>query len=354
MKPFLLLFCSLCLSAFCRADGFAYHGSLREVNGDAFDAAAWKARSSDERTFTFALYTSAAGSEGPVWSAVFAGDTGAVTPDADGNFTVSLDGGTDPDGNALAFFEAVSAHTATSLYLGITVGKGTAELSPRQELVSVPYAAHADLVEGGAQTFTAEKTVSVGKAFTVTGKVKLEQLTSAAAELRGDCTVHGTATAGGLIASGENTFMGDVSAGTVAGRGAIPVGGIIPFFGETIPSGWALCDGTNGTPDLTDAFVLGARPEMAAGASGGAASVTLSEKNLPPHTHTHTRTLYGELHDFVCVHKSDKSNRWRYTTPMNANSNDGVDASGNLLRAVPEAVPTLPPYLLMRFIMRTN
>ena len=26
---------------------------------------------------------------------------------------------------------------------------------------------------------------------------------------------------------------------------------------ETIPTGWALCDGTNGTPDLTERFILG-------------------------------------------------------------------------------------------------
>jgi len=27
---------------------------------------------------------------------------------------------------------------------------------------------------------------------------------------------------------------------------------------ETIPSGWKLCDGNNGTPDLRDRFVIGA------------------------------------------------------------------------------------------------
>lgn len=354
MKPFLLLFVTLSFSVLCRADGFAYHGSLREVNGDAFNKTLWNTRSSDERTFTFSLYTSAAGSEEPVWSVTFSGDTGVVSPDADGNFTVSLDNGTNLNGDPLTFFEAVSAHTTTSLYLGITVGKNTAELSPRQELISVPYAAHADLVEGGALSFSAEQAVTVGKEFSVTGKVKLDQLTSLSTELRGKCNVHGAATAVSLTAAGENSFMGDVTAETISGCGTIPVGGIIPFFGEAIPEGWALCNGENGTPDLTDHFILGARPEMTAGATGGAASFTLREENLPAHTHTHTRTLYGELHNYVCVHKSDKSNRWRYTTPMNSNSNDGFDASGNLLKATPESFPTLPPYLLMRFIMRTK
>jgi hypothetical protein len=41
---------------------------------------------------------------------------------------------------------------------------------------------------------------------------------------------------------------------------AFPTGGIILWSGSiaSIPSGWALCNGSNGTPDLTDRFVIGA------------------------------------------------------------------------------------------------
>ena len=40
----------------------------------------------------------------------------------------------------------------------------------------------------------------------------------------------------------------------------VPIGGIIMWYGaiNTIPSGYALCDGTSGTPDLRDRFVIGA------------------------------------------------------------------------------------------------
>ena len=37
----------------------------------------------------------------------------------------------------------------------------------------------------------------------------------------------------------------------------IQKGTIIYFNGDDIPEGWALCDGTNGTPDLRDKFILG-------------------------------------------------------------------------------------------------
>lgn len=44
-----------------------------------------------------------------------------------------------------------------------------------------------------------------------------------------------------------------------------PQGGIIMWSGLTtnIPSGWALCDGSNGTPDLRGRFVLGAQDQAA-------------------------------------------------------------------------------------------
>lgn len=69
-----------------------------------------------------------------------------------------------------------------------------------------------------------------------------------------------------------------------------PTGGIIMWSGaiSAVPSGWALCDGTNGTPNLRDRFVVGAGSTYAVGDTGGNASTTLVEANLPSHTHTIT------------------------------------------------------------------
>ncbi len=54
----------------------------------------------------------------------------------------------------------------------------------------------------------------------------------------------------------------------------VEAGVIVMWSGSsaTIPSGWALCDGTNGTPDLRDRFVVGAESSYEVGATGGASS----------------------------------------------------------------------------------
>jgi hypothetical protein len=54
----------------------------------------------------------------------------------------------------------------------------------------------------------------------------------------------------------------------------LPAGIIAMWSGTlaTIPAGWALCDGTNGTPDLRDRFVVGAANGANPGATGGLSS----------------------------------------------------------------------------------
>ena len=64
----------------------------------------------------------------------------------------------------------------------------------------------------------------------------------------------------------------------------------------SIPSGWYLCDGTNGTPNLTDRFVVGAGASYSVGGTGGANSVTLTTSNMPAHTHTATSVVTDPGH----------------------------------------------------------
>lgn len=55
-----------------------------------------------------------------------------------------------------------------------------------------------------------------------------------------------------------------------------PRGVVKMWYGEAaaIPVGWALCDGTNGTPNLLDRVPIAAGKAYASGAVGGAASAT--------------------------------------------------------------------------------
>lgn len=90
-------------------------------------------------------------------------------------------------------------------------------------------------------------------------------------------------------------------------RPVLPTGMIVMWSGSiaSIPSGWALCDGTNGTPNLRDRFVVGAGGGYAVGSNGGSStmgttmgsagshahggsvgSTALSEAQMPAHSHT--------------------------------------------------------------------
>ena len=74
---------------------------------------------------------------------------------------------------------------------------------------------------------------------------------------------------------------------------AMPVGSIIMYNGkaEEIPSGWAICDGTNGTPNLLDRFILAS---TYCGGTGGQSQITLSVSQLPPHKHRVAKCWYGK------------------------------------------------------------
>ncbi|MCB8816151.1 hypothetical protein [Desulfosporosinus shakirovi] len=67
----------------------------------------------------------------------------------------------------------------------------------------------------------------------------------------------------------------------------VPTGLISMWSGAigTIPDTWTLCDGTNGTPDLRDRFIVGAGSTYAIGNTGGSVAVTLTSEQLPSHSH---------------------------------------------------------------------
>jgi len=78
-------------------------------------------------------------------------------------------------------------------------------------------------------------------------------------------------------------------------QSVFPTGMIMMWNNSTnpIPAGWQLCNGTNGTPDLRDRFILGSGGTYPTGSTGGNESVTLGSSNMVGHNHSATSTFTG-------------------------------------------------------------
>ena len=119
----------------------------------------------------------------------------------------------------------------------------------------------------------------------------------------------------------------------------VPVGGIIMWSGATnnIPSGWALCDGQNGTPNLQDKFIVGAGNTYAVDATGGSADATLV-------SHTHN-LLYN--------HGSFGGSSGA-VTPRSGNTPVTPGISGRVSTEGSSATnANLPPYYALAYIIKT-
>ena len=104
-------------------------------------------------------------------------------------------------------------------------------------------------------------------------------------------TASGSVTASSFIGDGSN--LTNIQAGQVVGNSIFVQGMIIMWNSTvaTIPTGFVLCDGSNGTPDLRGRFVVGHHPsnnDYDIDDTGGSESVTLTVAQMPSHKHDTT------------------------------------------------------------------
>ena len=81
----------------------------------------------------------------------------------------------------------------------------------------------------------------------------------------------------------------------------LPYGSIIMWYGakSTVPAGWAVCDGTNSTPDLTDVFLVGAGADSSSLPSTtitGTTATTGGRADTVLPSHDHDTSDPGHVH----------------------------------------------------------
>ena len=145
-----------------------------------------------------------------------------------------------------------------------------------------------------ATNFTAKDALPTGNSGKIVKGTEIDtELTAIASAISSKADLNSPALTGTPTAPtasyGTNTTQ---VATTAFVQAAIPSGVIFLWSGSvaTIPSGWALCNGSSGTPDLRNRFVVGAGSTYSVGDTGGANTVTLDATMIPSHTHTVTTT----------------------------------------------------------------
>ena len=152
----------------------------------------------------------------------------------------------------------------------------------------------------------------------------------------------------------------------------IPKGSIIMFNGlsSEIPNGWHICDGTEGTPNLTGKFI---KASNTSGETGGKSTIQILEENMPRHTHTfvgnqvttsesgaHTHTIRGKYgksdnaNDRDCLETGSETDL--ITTSQSGAHTHTIDMSATQLsyQGGGKPIEFEPLYYSLIYIMKTS
>jgi hypothetical protein len=203
-----------------------------------------------------------------------------------------------------------------------------------------------------------QQTGSSGDPFTVAGTL----VSSGTVDITGAFKLDGTAGASGQVIVSAGT-------GTPTWGSGFPSGGIIMWSGTiaTIPSGWLLCNGSSGTPDLRNRFVIGAFQDttgVAYTTVTGADTQTGGSKDaiVVSHTHTATSTVTdpGHFHTVPpsvsdAIGGGGAQQAYRGSGPSNTSTaTTGVTvATTNATAGSSGTNANLVPYFALAYIMKS-
>lgn len=166
--------------------------------------------------------------------------------------------------------------------------------------------------------------------------------------------------------AGTNTTQIATTAFALAN--GVPSGCILLWSGSiaSIPSGWVLCNGSSGTPDLRNRFVVGAGSTYAVGATGGSADATLvsHSHSVSDPGHVHGVSDPGHVHgiqgSIQTLGTAGSVGTWVNIGSQNSyGATTGISIQGNgtgisIASAGSSATnANLPPYYALAYIMKS-
>jgi len=321
MKRLMAFVVALTMAAALKAASaqFTYQGVLKNTSDVALTG---------NQTVELRLYNTASATTA-LW-----GRSYSVLLDDNGLFNVEVSDVTGTDLGYAKTLETVLAENE-AIYIGLKVDVSSGEIKPRQKMLPVPYAAVAANVTRASGNFTVAGTLTAANA-TFSGELSASSVNVSKSVSAGSLTVNGDATVSGNLAV----------SGSISGFGVAPVGCIIMWYGsqDSIPTGWVLCDGSNGTPDLRGRFVVGAGKSYHVNKTGGEEEHTLTIAEMPNHSHNYKFTGADIAGSF-------KKSNYFYCqeNPYNLENHGDTEATGGN-----QPHNNMPPYYALCFIMRKN
>ncbi|MDB6371570.1 tail fiber protein [Photorhabdus bodei] len=205
-----------------------------------------------------------------------------------------------------------------------------------------------------------------------------------------------TADKDGLNVKAGNGIKVDSSGISIDPNNVLPKGMIMMFSGENAPTGWAFCDGNNGTPDLRSRFVMcgetisetgqssskangsGTEKSFSKNTASTAVSVNvtvgntvLTELQIPSHKHIGGMTYYtsyGMKYGYAPDNKTEYQINNSYTSSIwlkpslgkdhyayTSNTGGGQGHNHPATASSPShnhSIDIIPPYYLLAFIMK--